>query len=650
MTSTTDETISDAARAGDQIDPGTMAAAIDHAELTPLLCALASSSGDLSLLEGRWRPDQARLLEPDAGLSPDAQQAARRAARRAILERRPTRSGGAEHTATPETLRSILAFAVGDGAVDDCLPLLGQELAVTGTDLRAPTWHKDTVAPDRDFRVAVIGAGMSGIATAHRLAQAGVECVVIEKNGDVGGTWLENTYPGCRVDVPNHLYSYSFAQRHDWPQHFSTQPVLLDYFRDCARRLGVTEAISFGTEVVSADYQAATQTWTLGLRCSDGTTDTLRVHALISAVGQLNRPNVPSITGAERFEGVAFHSARWRHDVDLHAKTVAVIGTGASAAQFIPVIAEQASELRVFQRTPNWLIPTPDYHQDVAPELEWLFAHVPSYAEWYRFWLFWRNTEGMLPAARVDADWASDGRSVGALNDLMREVLTAYLHEQFADTPELLADVVPDYPPAAKRVIRDNGAWATALKRDNVNLITADIERITPGGLITCDGVEHPADVIIYATGFNASDFLSPIRIVGRDGVELHDHWHGDARAYLGMTIPGFPNLFCLYGPNTNIVINGSIIYFSECQIGYILEAIHALLATGHRSLECRPEVHDTYNEGIDAANSQMAWGAAHVNTWYKNSTGRVSQNWPGSLIEYWHKTRGLEPADYQWL
>ncbi|MHB1785020.1 MAG: FAD-dependent oxidoreductase [Acidimicrobiales bacterium] len=644
MTSSTDQYTP-----GASVDPEVLAAAIDQAEVTPLLCALAYLSGDISLLRDEWRPDQARLMEPDAGLSPEAKEAARRASYDLLIALADSRLGPTAPLDAP-TLHSILAFAVGTDAVEEYLPLLRQELAITDTDLRAPTWHKDAIAADRELRVAVIGAGMSGIAAAHRLAQAGVDCIVIEKNPDVGGTWLENTYPGCRVDVSNHLYSYSFASRHDWPQHFSTQPVLLDYFRHCADRFGVRDRIRFDTEVVSADYHEASRTWALSLRGPDGSAESLAVHAVISAVGQLNRPYVPAIPGAECFQGPAFHSARWNHDVNLKDKRVAVIGTGASAAQFIPFIAEEASELVVFQRTPNWLIPTPEYHEDLPSSLEWLFGYLPFYAQWYRFWLFWRNAEGILPAVRVDPDWDTDSHSVGVLNDLLRQLLTGYLNEQFNDAPDLLAQVVPDYPPGAKRVIRDNGAWAATLKRDNVELLTDGIDHIGPKGLITEEGVEYPADVIIYATGFKASDFLSPIRIVGSGGVELHELWRGDARAYLGMTVPGFPNLFCLYGPNTNIVINGSIIYFSECQIGYILESLRLLLDTGAQAMDCRREVHDAYNAEVDDANGRMAWGAAHVNTWYKNATGRVSQNWPGSLLDYWQKTQRPDPADYRWL
>jgi 4-hydroxyacetophenone monooxygenase len=376
----------------------------------------------------------------------------------------------------------------------------------------------------------------------------------------------------------------------------------------------------------------------------------LEANAVISAVGQLNRPHFPEISGLDDFEGASFHSAEWDPDVDLRGKRVAVIGTGASAAQLIPEVADDAAELFVFQRTANWLVPTPDYHDDVPAGMQWLLDNLPDYEPWYRLWWFWRTHEGLLPAACVDPSWPDQERSVSAANDFVRELLTMYLQAEFADTPELWDKVIPTYPPIAKRVLRDNGIWARTLKRDHVELVTDPIERIAPNGVVTEDGRKREVDVIIYGTGFNASKFLTPMKVTGRGGADLHETWSGDARAYLGITVPGFPNLFCLYGPNTNIVINGSIIYFSECEVRYLVESIRLLLSTGHRALDVKPEVHDAFNARVDAANRQMAWGASSVNSWYKNAKGRVAQNWPFSLLEYWEQTRVPNPDDYELL
>jgi 4-hydroxyacetophenone monooxygenase len=295
------------------------------------------------------------------------------------------------------------------------------------------------------------------------------------------------------------------------------------------------------------------------------------------------------------------------------------------------------------------MVPTEDYHQEVSAQKRWLFRHVPTYTQWYRFWLFWQNAEGMLAAAKVDEAWEGEG-SVSLLNEVVRQMLLAYMQGQYADRPDLFDKVRPGYPPVAKRVIRDNGVFPGALKRDNVQLITADIEQITQTGLRTVDGVDHDVDVLIYGTGFTASEFLMPMKLVGRGGVELHERWDGDARAYLGLTVPGYPNLFMMYGPNTNIVINGSITYLSECGVHYLLGCLRMVLAGGHRALDVRPEVHDAYNVRIDEGNRQMVWGASTVNTWYRNAKGRISQNWPFSLLDYWRETREPDAADFELL
>jgi 4-hydroxyacetophenone monooxygenase len=345
------------------VDEPLLAEAVECAEIPALLPAVAQLTGDLSLLRDELRPDPARLLEPDAGIEPEQQAQARKLAADAL--RRHLDAPRPAPAPDRDRLRAMLTFVVGDEqVVEEYLPLFREELGAEGADLRAPDWHVDDFDGVRAPFVAIVGAGMSGLLAAHRCRQAGVDVVVIDKNDDVGGTWLENTYPGCRVDVPNHLYSYSFAQ-HDWPQHFSTQEVLLDYFRRCADGLGLTGHLRLGTEVLRADFEEADARWRLLLRTADGREETLEADAVVSAVGQLNRPSYPDIPGREDFAGPAFQSSRWDHSVGLEGRRVAVIGTGASAAQLVPHVAERADRLLVFQRTPNWYVPTPEYQQDI---------------------------------------------------------------------------------------------------------------------------------------------------------------------------------------------------------------------------------------------------------------------------------------------
>ena len=621
-------------------------AALADAELAPLLPALAYLTGDLELLRPELRPDPLLLALPQAGLTNEQQAAVRSIAAQVLID---YRDGGCRPAAPPvdADLQRILEFTVGGGEMAAYLPLLEEELSYRGEDRRGPGWTKSEIAPAVDFSVVVIGAGMSGVLSGHRLNQAGVSYVVLDKNDDVGGTWHESVYPGCRVDNPNHNYSYSFAQRHDWPFHYSTQDVLHDYFRECATSFGVREHIRFNSAVQSATWNEDESTWAVTYNDGDGREQSITANAVISAVGQLNRPSWPAIDGIATFAGPYFHSAEWRHDVDLVGKRVAVIGTGCSALQFVPHVAAEAADVTVFQRTPPWIAPTPDYHEPVSDGLKWLFGHVPTYSELNRFSIFWRMGDGAIEGVRVDPDWDGDGSSVSELSEMGKQMLIGYYQEQFGDRPDLLSKVIPNYPPGAKRAVRDNGIWATTLKRPNVHLDTDPIGAIEAGGVRMADGRLVEADVIIYGTGYQASNFLTPMTIVGRNGANLHQQWDGDARAYLGVTVPNFPNLFCLYGPNTNIVINGSIIYFSECGVRLVLGLIRSSLEHDGAPVEVKADVHDAFNEAVDAENRRMAWGWSSVNSWYKNSHGRVAQNWPFTLLEYWQRTKAPDPTDY---
>ena len=628
---------------------------VGASDLPSLLCALAHATGDAGLApDGLWL-DPSRALEPNGGWDDDQLARAREWAVSGLG--RLTASGGGGPRGPDDALvPSLIDWLTGTDLDDGYRRMLVEELAVTG-DLRVPEPITDGTWPPEgavDHPVAVIGAGMSGILAAHRLKQAGIDCVVLEKNHDVGGTWLENTYPGCRVDVFNHVYSYSGEQRPDWPEYHSSQPVLLDYFRDCARRWGIGDLIRFGSRVESLTWDDEARRWNLRVRktTDDGAgaaTETISVGAVVSAVGQLNRPLIPDIEGMDDFTGPHFHSSAWRHNIEWSGLRVAVIGTGASALQFIPHLAQAADHVTVFQRTPPWLIPRPVYHEPLAEGLLRLFELVPGYAHWFRLRLFWCTHEGTVGALRRDPSWTGPlGQAVSARNDEARRLLTLYLESQFGDRPDLLAKVLPRYPVGAKRVVLDNGIWASTLKRPNVDLVSDGIERVEPSGVRGADGRLHRADVIVYGTGFRASEFLMPMRVTGRGGADLHETWSGDARAYNGVCVPGFPNLFFLYGPNTNIVVNGSIIYFAECGAHYVVECLRLLAERGASAMDCRPDAYDRYAALMDERNSQMAWGISPVNSWYKSPSGRVAQNWPLPLIDYWRQTRRPDPDDFE--
>ena len=618
--------------------------ALAEAHLPALLMSLVHLTGDAGLLTAERRPVYDPTADPSLGGFSEAIQSDIRARARTAIK---AHLAGAPLPPPPsaQTVQRMMDWLAGADIPSHYAPFLTDELQLTGKDTKAPDWSAPKLrAASKSMKAIVVGAGMSGLLAAIRLQQAGIEFTVLEKNADAGGTWFENTYPGCRVDNPNHMYSYSFEPSHDFPQFYSTQPVLLDYFRGIAAKYDLRKHIRFSTEVEGAEFDEDRSIWRVTLK---GSGEVLEAPVLITAVGQLNRPRFPEIDGIESFRGPAFHSARWRADVDLSGKRVAVIGTGASAFQFVPRIAPSVAHLDVFQRTPPWTLPGPNYHLDVPEGKKWLLEHVPFYGKWYRFWLFWRLTDGFYDAVKADPEWKGGAQAVGAANAELRAMLVEAIRAQLPGDDDLFDKVVPKYPVGGKRALVDNGVWLDALKREHVHLITQSIERITPDGVLTKDGQLHEADVLIYGTGFQASRFLWPMKIVGRGGVDLDTAWKGDARAYLGITTPGFPNLFMIYGPNTNIVVNGSIIFFSECAVRYIMGALKLMAEQDAASLEVRRDVHDAFNEKVDAANAKMAWGTPGVTSWYKNASGRVSQNWPFPIVEYWNATVEPDPADF---
>ncbi|MBX3705572.1 MAG: NAD(P)/FAD-dependent oxidoreductase [Pseudomonadales bacterium] len=623
-------------------------AALEDAHIPALMCALVHITGDANVVRGPIKPVINFFGDEQGNISPEDQATVRARAREALCALRD----GARLPAPPSQalVNEMVDFIVDRALTPEYGEFLHAELMLSGEDPYAPVGLDELPAAARaGFKVAIIGAGMSGILAGIRLQAAGIPFEIIERHEDVGGTWYQNTYPGCRVDSPNHIYSYSFRPA-DWPQYYSPQPVLRDYFDATARDYGLKAHTRFGTEVKEARFDERGGRWRLTLERRDGTREELETNAVISAVGQLNRPKWPDVPGRERFEGISFHSTEWQHEHDLTGKRILVIGTGASAFQFAPEIAKVAGDVTIFQRTPPWMAPVPTYHDNVPAGKHWLLNHVPYYAKWYRFSMFWNAAEGLLHAVRKDPAWNGQNHSISAANDEVRQMFTDWIAELCEGDTELFRKVVPKYPVGAKRILLDNGNWMRALRRDNVHLVDEPVREITTTGVVTESGIAYDADVIIYGTGFEASRFLWPMRVYGRSGKELQAHWNGDPRAYLGITIPGFPNLFCCYGPNTNIVANGSIIFFSECEVRYILGCIGLLLRGGHAALDCRRDVHDAYNQAIDAENLEMAWGAANVPTWYKNTKGRVTQNWPYPLVEFWHRTRRPNPTDYQFL
>ena len=628
-------------------DDATIAAALEDVSIPALLMSMVHMTGDPSHLRGEHVPVGIYLNEVQGFMSPESQAAVRARALEVISA---YRDGGCVLPPPPDEalLHEMMRVLVAAEVPEEYVPLILEELELDGVDAREVGWVTSVPRERRDdFHVVVIGAGMSGVLAGVRLAHAGIPYTIIEKNPAVGGTWYENRYPGCRVDVGNHFYCYSFEPDDDWSEFFARQPELQHYFERVARDYGVVDHIRFETEVEAAIWDEAAATWSVRTVGADGE-QVLVANALISAVGQLNRPQLPDIAGIDDFGGVAMHSAQWVDGTDLDGQRVAVIGTGASAFQIVPTVAPDVEHLTVFQRSAPWMFPNPHYHDAVGDGVRWALRHLPYYGRWYRFLLFWPACDGGLPAMVVDPDWPHQDRAVSEVNDLAREMFTGWMVEQCNGDDELAAKVVPDYVCLGKRTLQDNGSWLGALTRPNVDLVAESIECITPTGVRTSDGVDHDVDVIVFATGFHANRYLWPMEIVGRDGAVLSDQWGDEPTAYLGITVPNFPNLFCLYGPGTNLAHGGSLIFHSECQIRYVMAALGAVLEGGHRAIEVREEVHDDYNERLQAELATMVWTHPSIrHSWYRNDAGKIFILSPWRLVDYWSWTREPELSEF---
>lgn len=546
-----------------------------------------------------------------------------------------------------DLLPRMLEMAAGEKVREEYIPVFREEAAFGERDLHDVDWR---APPPRErleaFKVVVVGGGFSGIAMAIKLKRAGIPFIVIEKNDDLGGTWLENRYPGVGVDTPCHFFSYSFAFNTDWSSYFAAGDEILAYIHRCADEHAIRDDVRFGEEVSDAQYDAASATWTVRTKRKDGSTDTLTCKVLITAVGALNRPSIPPIDGLDTFAGPCFHTAQWRDDVDLTGKRVAMIGTGASGMQTGPSIAPIVDKLTIFQRSPHWAVLNPLYHANVPEAVRWAMRNVPFYANWFRFQLFWAASEQFHHTLKMDPEWTDPDHSLNAANARTRQDLIAYIKGQIGDRTDLLDKVIPDYPPFGKRMLRDNN-WYKTLKQPNVELVTGRVDRVTSDA-VWSNGEKHEVDAIVLATGFQAAKMLWPMSIRGRTGETLRDKWGDeDPRAHLGITVPGFPNFFIVYGPNTNLAHGGSAIFHSECQVRYIMLALRELLESGRDSMEVRQEPHDAYNARLDDVLAKMVWSHPGVTNWYKNSKGRVALNSPWRLLDYRNLTATLDPAEY---
>lgn len=474
--------------------------------------------------------------------------------------------------------------------------------------------------------IAIIGTGFGGIGIAIQLQKAGFrDFILLEKQADVGGCWRDNSYPAAACDVPSHLYSFSFEPKFDWSRKFAPQAEIYQYIADCAQKYQLLPKIQFNTEVVSAQFDAQQGLWIIKTN-----QQTLLARVLISGCGQLNRPAYPKLKGIDSFKGEVFHSATWNHRYDLANKKVAVVGTGASAIQFVPAIVPKVKSLSLFQRSAPYVIPKPDRAYSGIEQR--LYAKLPALQEASRAAIYSQHEVRALAftvfqAALKPFEWQ----------------FKRHLNKSVKD-PVLRAKLTPDYPLGCKRILISN-EYYDALAKPHVNVVNDGIEQITATGITTNDGQHHPVDAIIYGTGFQATDFLSPMHIIGKDGQALNQVWQDGAEAYLGMTVSGFPNLFLLYGPNTNLGHN-SILYMLESQFAYIVDALQQMRAHQWQSIDVKNQVQGVYNRWVQAKINQTIW-AADCNSWYKTESGKNTNNWVGFTLLYRYKTRHFVADDY---
>jgi 4-hydroxyacetophenone monooxygenase len=617
-------------------------AALEDANIPTLLLVLRQLTGDGKWLEQPYLPVKGKPLDDNdsGGLPPEIQAEVRAAAFDAVVA---FRDGALRpETPSPSAVTQMLGCALAEDVPEEYGPLLSEEMGFVSRDVDIPAG-----AIPEGFRVVIIGAGLSGLCMAIKLAATGIDFVILEKDEDLGGTWLENVYPGCGVDTPGHLYTFSFAPNPELTRYFAKRAEVHAYLERIASQFDIKRYIRFNTEVVQARYQAGDGKWHIDLRDEDGNAQALSANVLISAVGMVNRPSIPPLPGLDEFPGPVMHTAAWDTSVDLTGKRVAVIGTGASSMQLVPSIADDAAEVTVFQRSKQWAVPHPNYHREVKESVRLLMREIPFYMQWYRLRSLWNFSDRLHSALQIDPNWPHPERSVNEANERHRVFLTKYIKQQLGERTDLIEACLPDYPPYGKRPLIDN-RWFKTMCRDDVRLITDAVERVDGDKVVTGSRTEITADVIALATGFKILQFLWPMDIIGKSGKTLREQWGvDDARAYVGVTVPDFPNFFIVNGPNTFAGHGGSAILATEFEVRYIMQAIRQLLVTQTAALEVDEDVFLRYNAELDEALSRSIWSHGGMTNYFRNKTGRIVVSSPWKYVDFWEMTREFDPGDY---
>jgi 4-hydroxyacetophenone monooxygenase len=615
--------------------------AIAEANIPTLLMVLVQLTGEQRWLEPPYRPQRPRgLSDNDSGGLPAEVQVEIRDA--ALVAIRAWRAGTPIAIADPpRALRlQMLSCAMAEQIPTGYDSIIEAELPAAQAATPAP------INVPAGFEVLVIGAGVSGLCAGYNLKRLGVPFTIIEKSAEVGGVWRDNRYPGAGVDTPNHLYTFSFAP-YDWSMYFALRDELKEYLEYVADKFELRGHIQFNSSVETLTYDNSTQRWQVSIRTPTGALEARTPNVVISAVGIFNPSKFPDIKGLAQFAGACFHSAEWPADVDLTDRRVAVIGNGASALQICPEIQHNVQSLTVFQRSPHWIAPHEQFRKPISESLRFLLREVPLYRTWYRLRLGWAFGDRIHGALQKDPAWPYPARALNPVNDAHREYFTQYIRAELADRADLIDQVLPTYPPFGKRLLMDNG-WYQMLRNPKVTLESNTIAEVKTDRVVTEAGKEYPVDVLVVATGFDVLRFLTCFEARGKSGRTLREVWNDDdAKAYLGTVIPDFPNFFCLYGPNLQPGHGGSLMFVVEMQMRYVMDVLRKMLEQHASAFECRADVHAAYNADIDRAHANMVWTHAGMETYYRNSRGRVVVNSPYLNATYFDMTREAKPEEF---
>lgn len=623
----------------------TLPAAVKLANIPTLACALVHLTGDAKWIRPPFRYGRVRGMDDNetGDLPAEQQEEVRSAAIEAVAG---FLDGAPMKLADPgdDLLLEMMSAMLGESIPPAYVPMIRHEL-----NLPPDPGSQDQEGPvevPQGFNALIIGAGISGICAAVEFAKAGIPHTIIERSEAVGGVWFDNRYPGAACDVPSHLYSFSFAPGR-WSRHFAGSREIHRYLQEVAQEWDVLPHIQFGIEALGARYDEERQLWEAEVIAADGTRRTLNANILVSGVGAFNKPRLPDVPGMDKFAGPSVHTARYPDEgLDLAGKRVVLVGNGASAMQVAPAIADEVAHLTIIQRSPQWAAPFSKFKQPIPEPLQDLLDGLPIYRLWYRLRLSWAFNDKLYEALQNDPEWSGEG-AINAINDAHRRHLTQYIKSELGARTDLLPAVLPPFPPFAKRMLLDNG-WFRTLARDHVELVGSPVTEVREDGVMTADGVLHEADAIIWATGFDVVNLLAPLRVEGRGGKQLHDEWNGDdARAYLGTVVPGFPNFFCLYGPNTQFGHGGSLITILERQTHYLMSLLKQMFANDCAVVEIRRGTYDRYNEEVDATHARMIWQVSGVRSYFLNSKGRNVVNNPFRIVRFWEMTERADLAEY---